>query len=112
MIIDLKPKRVYVTDSPIERIELIAVAVPPRRPHRAAGQTETIGRWLLVKMTDAVGQTGWGEATVLKDWSGEFGRYYGESRGTVACVIQDYLAPAVKGCLPGQSSSCTSAWIG
>lgn len=91
-----------MTDSPIERIELIAVALPPRRPHRAAGQTETIGRWLLIKMTDADGRTGWGEATVLKDWAGEFGRYFGESRGTVTCVIQDYLAPAVKGCLPGQ----------
>ena len=91
-----------MTDSPIERIELIAVAVPPRRQHRAAGQTETIGRWLLVKMSDENGRVGWGEATVLKDWAGEFGRYFGESRGTVTCVIQDYLAPVVKGCLPGQ----------
>jgi muconate cycloisomerase len=91
-----------MSDSPIERIELIAVAVPPRRPHRAAGQTETIGRWVLLKMTDQNGRTGWGEATVLKDWAGEFGRYFGESRGTVTCVIEDYLAPAVKGCLPGQ----------
>ena len=91
-----------MSNSAIERIELIAVAVPPRRPHRAAGQTETIGRWLLVKMTDQDGRTGWGEATVLKDWAGEFGRYFGESRGTVTCVIEDHLAPAVKGCLPGQ----------
>ena len=32
-------------------------------------------------MTDADGRVGWGEAPVLKDWGGEFGRYFGESPG-------------------------------
>ena len=53
-------------------------------------------------MTDAEGRSGWGEAPVLKDWGGEFGRYYGESAGTVRAVVTQYLAPAVKGCVPGE----------
>ena len=32
---------------------------------------------------------------------GEFGRYFGESPGTVRAVVTQYLAPAVAGCLPG-----------
>ena len=85
----------------IERIELIAVALPRRREHKWTGATEPIGAYLLVKMTDSSGRTGWGEATALKDWAGEFGRYFGESRAIVACVIKDYLAPAILGAHPG-----------
>jgi muconate cycloisomerase len=51
-------------------------------------------------MSDRDGRAGWGEAPALKDWGGDFGRYYGESPATVAAVISQYLAPAVKGCLP------------
>jgi muconate cycloisomerase len=40
---------------------------------------------------------GWGEAAALKDWGGEFGRYFGESAAIVELVVQRYLAPAVKG---------------
>jgi len=85
----------------IERIELISVALPRRREHKWTGATESIGAYLLVKMTDSSGRTGWGEATALKDWAGEFGRYFGESRSIVACVIKDYLAPAILGSQPG-----------
>jgi len=85
----------------IERIELISVALPRRREHKWTGATESIGAYLLVKMTDSSGLTGWGEATALKDWAGEFGRYFGESRAIVACVIKDYLAPAILGSHPG-----------
>ena len=46
---------------------------------------------------------GWGEAPALKDWGGEFGRYFGESPGNHSSkVITRYLAPAVKGCMPGE----------
>ena len=57
--------------------------------------------YVLVKMTDAAGGAGWGEAPALKDWGGDFGRYFGESPGTTIEVITRYLAPAVKGGLPG-----------
>ena len=47
-------------------------------------------------------RVGWGEAPALKDWGGEFGRYFGESPGTTIEVITRYLAPAVMGCMPGE----------
>ncbi len=90
-----------MTDAVIERIELVSVALPRRREHKWTGATEPIGSYLLVKMTDAAGRVGWGEATALKDWAGEFGRYFGESRSIVAGVIKDYLAPAILGAAPG-----------
>jgi muconate cycloisomerase len=81
----------------LARIETIAVQLPTRRRHRWTGLTEPIGRYLLVKITDTEGRTGWGEAPALKDWGGEFGRYYGESVSIVDLVIERYLAPAVAG---------------
>src|SRR5476649_1444702 len=90
-----------MNDAVIELIELISVALPRRREHKWTGATEPIGAYLLVKMTDSAGRVGWGEATALKDLAGEFGRYFGESRSIVACVIKDYLAPAILGAVPG-----------
>jgi muconate cycloisomerase len=91
-----------MADSPIANIVLHHVALPTRREHKWTGLTEPIGGYVLVEMTDEAGQTGWGEAPALKDWSGEFGRYFGESPGTTIHVISQYLAPAVRGCVPGQ----------
>jgi muconate cycloisomerase len=86
--------------NPIDKIELFHVALPPRREHKWTGQTEPIGGYILVKLTDAGGVSGWGESTALKDWAGEFGRYFGESPGTTRLIIERYLAPAVHGALP------------
>lgn len=91
-----------MADAPIAKIELHHVALPTRREHKWTGLTEPIGGYVLVKMTDAAGVAGWGEAPALKDWGGEFGRYFGESPGTTILVIDQYLAPAVQGCLPGE----------
>jgi muconate cycloisomerase len=91
-----------MSDAPIAAIELHHVALPTRREHKWAGQTEPIGGYLLVKMTDAAGLAGWGEAPALKDWGGDFGRYFGETPGTTIEVVSRYLAPAVKGCVPGE----------
>src|SRR6202022_598507 len=74
-------------DVPIENIALHHIALPPRREHKWTGLTEPIGSYLLVEMTDAEGLKGWGEAPVLKDWGGDFGRYFGESPGTTVEVI-------------------------
>src|SRR5437868_4579672 len=73
-----------------------------RREHKWAGLTEPIGGYVLVKMTDAAGLAGWGEAPALKDWGGDFGRYFGESPGTTIEVVTRHLAPAVRGALPGE----------
>lgn len=91
-----------MADAPIERIELVRVALPTRRTHKWTGLTEPIGGYILVKMTDASGLAGWGEAPALKDWGGEFGRYFGESPGTTVHVVEKYLGPAIIGCVPGQ----------
>lgn len=81
----------------IEEIELIPVSLPTRRQHKWTGLTESIGNFLLLRMTASDGSVGWGEAPALKDWSGDYGRYYGESVATVELVVTRYLMPAVKG---------------
>src|SRR4051812_33604144 len=91
-----------MADIPIAKIELHHIALPTRREHKWTGLTEPIGGYVLAKMTDAAGLAGWGEAPALKDWGGEFGRYFGESPGTTILVIEQYLAPAVHGCVPGE----------
>jgi muconate cycloisomerase len=90
-----------MSESPIAGIELFHIGLPTRREHKWTGLQEPIGGYVILKMTDAAGLIGWGEAPVLKDWGGEFGRYFGESPGTVRAVVSQYLAPAVVGCLPG-----------
>src|SRR5689334_17386326 len=90
-----------MSDAPIATIELYHVALPTRREHRWTGLTEPIGGYVLVKMLDTEGGSGWGEAPALKDWGGDFGRYFGETPATTIEVITRHLAPAAKGCMPG-----------
>jgi muconate cycloisomerase len=90
-----------MSEASIAGIELFDVRLPTRREHKWTGLQEPIGGYVILKMTDADGRTGWGEAPVLKDWGGEFGRYFGESPGTVRSVVTQYLAPAVTWCMPG-----------
>src|SRR5262249_16191362 len=60
------------------------------------------GGYVIVKIADENGLVGWGEAPALKDWGGEFGRYFGETPGTTVSVTTQYLAPAIRGRLPGE----------
>jgi muconate cycloisomerase len=83
--------------SRIATISTVLVQLPTRREHKWTGLTEPIGRYILVRMTDEDGRVGWGEAAALKDWGGEFGRYFGESAAIVELVIERYLAQTVKG---------------
>ena len=82
----------------IADISVIHIALPTRREHKWTGLTEPIGSYILVRVGGDNGEVGWGEAPALKDWGGDYGRYYGESPGTVRHVIERYLAPAVAGC--------------
>ena len=86
-----------ISGSTIRSVETLVVAVPTRREHKWTGLTESIGRYALVRMTDDAGNVGWGEAPALKDWGGEYGRYFGESTATVELVIARYLGPAAIG---------------
>src|SRR5436190_20930712 len=89
-------------ERPIPAIEIHHISLPTRREHKWTGLTEPIGGYILVKLSDDAGTVGWGEAPALKDWGGEFGRYFGESPGTTIEVVTRHLAPAVKGCMPGE----------
>ena len=71
----------------IQSEETIIVQLPTRREHKWTGLTEVIGRYVMVKMTDSDGRVGWGEAPALKDWGGEFGRYFGESALITRAVL-------------------------
>jgi muconate cycloisomerase len=86
-------------------VETFLVALPTRRVHKWTGLTDPIGRYLLVRITDDDGQVGWGEAPALKDWGGEFGRYFGESTAIADLVIRQYLAPAVAGVERGDAAT-------
>lgn len=81
----------------IADIEVIHIALPTRREHKWTGLTEPIGAYILVRMTGENGLAGWGEAPALKDWGGDFGRYFGESPATTRLVIERYLKPQVVG---------------
>ena len=81
----------------IASIETVLVGLPTRREHKWTGLTEPIGRYVLVRAVSDEGVSGWGEAPALKDWGGEFGRYFGESPAITDVVIANYLAPAVAG---------------
>ena len=81
----------------IKAIDTVLIQLPTRREHKWTGLTEPIGRYVMVKITDDAGRVGWGEAPALKDWGGEFGRYFGESPAITQLVIEKYLAPAVLG---------------
>jgi muconate cycloisomerase len=81
----------------LKRVETLLVQLPTRREHKWTGLSEPIGRYVIVKAVDDEGRTGWGEAPALKDWGGEFGRYFGESPLITRAVIENYLAPAAAG---------------
>ncbi|MDB5863449.1 MAG: Mandelate racemase/muconate lactonizing protein [Betaproteobacteria bacterium] len=83
--------------SRIASVSTLVVQLPTRREHKWTGLTEPIGRYILTRITDEDGRVGWGEAAALKDWGGEFGRYFGESVSIVELVVERYLAPAVTG---------------
>lgn len=81
----------------IRDIECRLVRLPTRRPHRWASLTAEVGSYVLVKVTTDEGFSGWGEATALAQWGGDYGRYYGETPGTVIHLIRDLLGPGLVG---------------
>lgn len=86
----------------ITRIETIPIRLPTRRVHQWASLTTPIGVYVIIKLHTDEGIVGLGEAPVLKDWGGDHGKYFGETPRTTVHIIQDILAPALKGQDPGR----------
>src|SRR5574341_1358513 len=89
----------------ITRIETIAIRLPTRRVHQWTGLTTPIGVYVIIKLHTDEGLIGLGEAPVLKDWSGDHGRYFCETPQTTAHIINDILAPALNGQDPSRFES-------
>jgi muconate cycloisomerase len=80
----------------ITKIETIPIRLPTRRVHQWASLTTPIGVYVIVKLHTDQGLVGLGEAPVLKDWGGDYGKYFGETPQTTIHIINDILAPALK----------------
>jgi muconate cycloisomerase len=86
----------------ITKIETIPIRLPTRRLHQWASLTTPIGVYVIVKLYTDQDLVGLGEAPVLKDWGGDYGKYFGETPQTTMHIIKDLLAPALKGQDPGR----------
>lgn len=66
---------------------LFEVSIPTRRKHTWATSTVDVGQgYVILKITTDDGIEGFGEATAMPEWGGDFGRYFGESAGTTRTV--------------------------
>lgn len=80
----------------ITDMRVAPVSLPMRRAHNT-GVRASERQYAILRIDTDQRISGYGEATVLKEWGGAHGRYFGESYGTVRHVITDYLAPALRG---------------
>jgi muconate cycloisomerase len=81
-------------------IEAIPIVLPVRREWLWRGLRAELGRWVIVRVHTDDGLVGFGEASPLPDWGGDFNRYAGETPGTVVQVVRELLAPALQGINP------------
>jgi muconate cycloisomerase len=56
-----------------------------------------LGNYVIVRVRTDEGIEGLGEATVIKEWGGDYGRYFGESPRLTVAVIESVLGPALVG---------------
>jgi muconate cycloisomerase len=84
----------------IESIEASAFRLPKRRSFKWAGLNVELGNFVLVRIRTREGLIGYGEATPLADWGGDFGRRSGETVSTVISMVNDIFAPALLGTDP------------
>src|SRR5262245_33138488 len=81
----------------ITEIETIPIRLPTRRVHQWASLTTPIGVYVIIKLHTDDGLVGLGEAPVLKDWGGDYGKYFGETPQTTMHIVNDILSPVLKG---------------
>lgn len=93
----------------IRSIVASAFQLPNRRSFKWAGLNGELGRFVLVRITTDAGVVGYGEATPLPDWGGDFGRRSGETLATVISLINNVFAPALVGTDPTQVTAAKRA---
>ena len=81
----------------ITQVETFNVALPWRRLHKMAFPSGKLGNYVIVRVHTDDGIDGIGESTVLKEWGGDHGRYFGESPELTVAIINGVLAPALVG---------------
>lgn len=79
----------------ITSFEAFMVALPWRRLHKMAFPGEVLGRYVIVRLRTDDGLEGLGEATVIKEWGGDHGRYFGESPELTVRLIDSVLGPTL-----------------
>jgi L-alanine-DL-glutamate epimerase-like enolase superfamily enzyme len=84
----------------IQSIEASAFRLPNRRSFKWAGLNVELGNFVLVRIRTDEDLIGYGEATPLADWGGDFGRRSGETLATVISMVNDIFAPALRGTDP------------
>jgi muconate cycloisomerase len=84
----------------IQSIEASAFRLPYRRSFKWAGLNGELGAFVLVRVVTDDGLVGYGEATPLADWGGDFGRRSGETLRTVISIVNEIFAPALAGADP------------
>jgi len=84
----------------IQSIEASAFRLPVRRSFKWAGLHAELGNFVLVRVRTDEGPVGYGEATPLADWGGDFGRRSGETLATVISMVNDVFAPVLRGTDP------------
>ena len=85
----------------ISEYKLYKVSIPTRRKHTWASSTADVGQgWVILELITNDGIVGYGEATTMPEWGGDFGRYYGESFETTEVVVRNQLFPAIEGMDP------------
>jgi L-alanine-DL-glutamate epimerase-like enolase superfamily enzyme len=84
----------------ISSIEASSFRLPHRRSFKWAGLNVELGAFVLVRVKTDEGVIGYGEATPLPDWGGDFGRRSGETLATVMSMVNEIFAPALVGTDP------------
>jgi L-alanine-DL-glutamate epimerase-like enolase superfamily enzyme len=84
----------------IRSIDASAFRLPNRRSFKWAGLNVELGGFVLVRVTTDDGLVGYGEATPLPDWGGDWGRRSGETLATVISIVNGIFAPALAGIDP------------
>lgn len=91
----VRPAKALIDDFRIDAVEAVPFQLPVRREFKWAGLQKDIGSFVLVRIRTKGGAVGYGEATPLPDWGGDFGRRGGETQATVVAMIRDILGPLI-----------------